>query len=75
MIFRVYRRDDDWPQFIKATLVCFSKQFGVPDLLRVSATELDTVTQALEGLGVPVPVKANGGTLLGELELGRHDEV
>jgi hypothetical protein len=74
MIFHPYQRRSDWTDHIKAALIDFADRYQVaPVMIRVNATDLDTVREALSVLAVPVPIKANGGTLLDELELGRKE--
>ena len=73
MIFKIYHRQSPWVEHIKAALIDFSNRFNVaPDLVRVNVTEYDAVTEAAQALKVPVPIETNGGTLRGELELGRE---
>ncbi len=71
IIFHTYYRRNPWPEHIKAALIDFSDRFhAAPVLLRVNCTEYDAVIEATQALGIPVPIKVNGGTLRGELELG-----
>ena len=75
MIFHRYPRRANWTDHIKAALIDFADRFQVaPVEIRVNSTDLDTVREALSSLAVPVPIKANGGTLLDELELGRKEK-